>query len=224
MTMHARGITGAALLALALSACSHSGAPSSPTDHAQLVARLVSKANAPSQVRVLDLGGLDAGGPGAPPTEPLDCSGPISVNRLFNLDPDAVPVDQANIALQWTTPGQPAALNSEFMYRYAADGAARALADLHTLVGRCPTYQDGAGADAQTHAFTIGAGPSMGDQSLVLRDSITIGDQGPAQVEHDAVVVRAGNVLIAVEESSRRVSAPSHLDDLMDAAWKAYIG
>ncbi len=233
MRSHVRG-TGAALLAMMLAACSSSSSgPAAPKDHTHLVARLLSKATAPSQLDVTfipDFNEPDSAAPSASSPRPLDCSQLIGVARVFGADPDAVPVDQASVILAWHEPGQPLGQGTEFIYRYAPGGATKALADARALVGRCPTSQDNDDFGSITYTFSLTSGPALGDESLDVRTGSNASlkdDQNNSYTvvkQADTVVVRSGDVLIVIDELGREASQTSHVDAEMNAAWKAYTG
>jgi len=103
---------------------------------------------------------------------------------------------------------------TEQLLRYTPGEAARILNDLRTLAKRCATY---AGA-----AISIDAGPSFGSESAWLKVQNGSGDSATIA---DAILIRAGDVLIIVDDGP--VHASDHekttiVPQLATAAYTSY--
>ena len=105
-------------------------------------------------------------------------------------------------------------VGGEFLRTYADDGARRAIKDLRTFIGRCPTVESsflGGGS----YRFAVAPGPRLGDESIHLRCSMTSGSD---TMECDSVLIRSGTTLLVVKEQGNKPGGDKFLTQLAEAA------
>jgi len=108
-------------------------------------------------------------------------------------------------------------VGAEVLRTYAGDGARRAMTDLRTFVGRCPTV---ASSDlGNSYRFAIAPGPRLGDDSIHVSSSMT---SGSATLESDSVLVRIGTTLVVVQEEGNEPGGHKYLTPLAEAALLRY--
>ncbi|MFD6684115.1 MULTISPECIES: hypothetical protein [Micromonospora] len=108
-------------------------------------------------------------------------------------------------------------VGTEVLRTYADDGARRAMADLRTLIGRCPTVASS--GQGGSHRFAVAAGPRLGDDSIHVRCSATYGAD---TLECDSVLVRIGTTLVVIQEEGNKPGGDRYLDQLAEAALRRY--
>ncbi|MGV9370659.1 hypothetical protein [Micromonospora tulbaghiae] len=107
---------------------------------------------------------------------------------------------------------------NEVLRTYADDGARRAMADLRTLIGRCPAVASPR-QDGGSYRFAVVPGPRLGDESMRV-DSSTI--SGSTTLEWDSILVRTGTTLVTVHEQGNEPGGDDHLTRLAEAALRSY--
>jgi hypothetical protein len=217
--------TGVRVLAAAVTAsviavgagCRSTASPPPPKTTMELRKLLLSQANVPTGVKVLD---LTADHPGdttdatQTPTGPI-CDDLISVVLMLNDDSNAVPAATANVAFDVAKPGL--WTGSEFVFSYHDGEAHRALADLKSLVTRCPTDETG----TLPTAYSLGHDPQYGDEGAYLRTSVRAADG--KSFEKWTALIRVGNDLIVVKsDTPDTADAPTPLDGLVKAAYRVF--
>ncbi|MEW2426895.1 hypothetical protein AB0877_02655 [Micromonospora sp. NPDC047644] len=104
-------------------------------------------------------------------------------------------------------------VGTEVLRTYTDDGARRAMADLRTFIGGCPTLvlpdQDG------SYRFAVAAGPRLGDDSLHLIQATT---SRLDTLEWDVILVRAGTSLVVVQSEGNKPGGVEHLNRVAEAA------
>ncbi|MET8092503.1 hypothetical protein [Micromonospora sp. NPDC005220] len=108
-------------------------------------------------------------------------------------------------------------VGTEVLRTYADDGARRAMSDLRTFIGRCPTAASS--NQGGSHRFAVGPGPRLGDDSIHLRCSAT---NGADTLECDSVLVRIGTTLVVVQEEGNKPGGDRYLGQLAEAALRQY--
>ncbi|NES27888.1 hypothetical protein GCE86_10025 [Micromonospora terminaliae] len=111
-------------------------------------------------------------------------------------------------------PGWPWVAN-EVLRTYADDGARRAMTDLRTFVGRCPTVVASSG---DRYRYAVAPGPRLGDDSVHLSSHTS----GAETLEWDSILVRTGTALVVVHEEGNRPGGDTHLTQLAEAALRTY--
>ncbi|MEV4847457.1 hypothetical protein AB0K20_30110 [Micromonospora matsumotoense] len=106
----------------------------------------------------------------------------------------------------------------EILRTYANDGARRAMTDLRTFIGRCPTVASSA-PGAATYRFALAPGPELGDDSLRVSCSST---SGADTLSFDSMLVRTGTALIVVEEQGNNPDDDKLLAQVAEAALHRY--
>ncbi|MEW2442531.1 hypothetical protein [Micromonospora marina] len=115
------------------------------------------------------------------------------------------------------SPGYPW-VASEVLRTYADDGARGAMADLRTLIGRCPTVAS-PGQDGGSYRFAVVPGPRLGDESMRVDSSAT---SGSITLEWDSILVRIGTTLLIVHEQGNEPGGDDHLTRLAGAALRSF--
>ncbi|SCE76492.1 hypothetical protein GA0070558_105198 [Micromonospora haikouensis] len=108
-------------------------------------------------------------------------------------------------------------VGTEIIRTYADDGARRAMTDLRTFVGRCPTVASGPGGGS--YRFALAPGPGLGDDSLRVSSSST---SGADTLTFDSIVVRTGTALIVVKEQGNNPDDDKLLAQVAEAALRRY--
>ena len=160
-----------------------------------LVSRLLDAQSAPSGYQVLPPSAFAAPA-GSASTAP-GCSSAALGNPYTALT-TAGPVDVAERGIDGPDEG------SGFFWRgteqllgYQGDGAQRALAAVRQWVTRCSGPQPG----GNTLNVSIGAGPKLGDESLILHVSMGVQtSSGAATAPFDSIIIRTGAVLLVLSE------------------------
>ncbi|MFG1937196.1 hypothetical protein [Micromonospora tulbaghiae] len=107
---------------------------------------------------------------------------------------------------------------NEVLRTYADDGARRAMADLRTLIGRCPAVASPR-QDGGSYRFAVVPGPRLGDEIMRV-DSSTI--SGSTTLEWDSILVRTGTTLVTVHEQGNEPGGDDHLTRLAEAALRSH--
>ncbi|MEU5830994.1 hypothetical protein [Micromonospora tulbaghiae] len=107
---------------------------------------------------------------------------------------------------------------NEVLRTYADDGARGAMADLRTLIGRCPTVAS-ASQDGGSYRFAVVPGPRLGDESMRVDASTT---SGSTTLGWDSILVRTGTTLVTVHEQGNEPGGDDHLTRLAEAALRSY--
>ena len=94
------------------------------------------------------------------------------------------------------------------------DGAQRAVADLRTFIGRCPTVV----SSGLSWRFAVTPGPQVGDDSLHLSCSMT---SGTDTLGCDSVLVRIGTTLVVVRAQAAN-PGDRYLQQVAEAALRRY--
>ncbi|MEV5765235.1 hypothetical protein AB0L34_11785 [Micromonospora sp. NPDC052213] len=111
-------------------------------------------------------------------------------------------------------------VGTEVLRTYADDGAQRAMTDLRTLIGRCPTVVMSSGLGVgDRYRFAVAPGPQFGDDSIHVSCSST-SDSGT--LECDSVLVRIGTTLVAVKEQGNKPGGNKYLTQLAEAALRRF--
>ncbi|MEU8049222.1 MULTISPECIES: hypothetical protein [Micromonospora] len=108
-------------------------------------------------------------------------------------------------------------VGTEIIRTYADDGARRAMTDLRTFVGRCPTVASGPGGGS--YRFALAPGPGLGDDSLRVSSSST---SGADTLTFDSILVRTGTALIVVKEQGNNPDDDKLLAQVAEAALRRY--
>ncbi|MCZ7473097.1 MULTISPECIES: hypothetical protein [unclassified Micromonospora] len=107
---------------------------------------------------------------------------------------------------------------SEVLRTYADDSAREAMADLRTLIGRCPAVAS-PNQDGGSYRFAVVPGPRLGDESMRVDSSTT---SGSITLEWDSSLVRIGTTLVVVHEQGNEPGGDAHLTRLAEAALRSY--
>ncbi|MFI5490647.1 hypothetical protein [Micromonospora echinaurantiaca] len=110
-------------------------------------------------------------------------------------------------------------VGTEVLRTYADDGARRAMTDLRTFIGRCPTVAPSGQGVGDIHRFAIAPGPPLGDDSIHVSCSMT---SGSGTLECDSVLVRIGTTLVVVQEEGNEPGGDKYLAQLAEAALRRY--
>ncbi|MCP3785564.1 hypothetical protein NLX85_19570 [Micromonospora sp. A3M-1-15] len=111
-------------------------------------------------------------------------------------------------------------VGTEVLRTYADDGARRAMTNLRTLIGRCPTVVVSSGLGiGDRHHFAVAPGPRLGDDSIHVSCSMA---SGSGTLECDSVLVRIGTALVAVQEEGNKPGGDTYLTQLAEAALDSY--
>jgi hypothetical protein len=111
-------------------------------------------------------------------------------------------------------------VGSEVLRTYADDGAQRAMADLRTFIGRCPTVVLSSGLGVgERYRFAVAPGPQLGNDSIHVSCSSTSGS-GP--LECDSILVRIGTTLVVVQEQGNKPGGNKYLTQLAEAALRRF--
>ncbi|MFC0503629.1 hypothetical protein [Micromonospora costi] len=110
-------------------------------------------------------------------------------------------------------------VGNEVLRTYADDGARRAMADLRTLIGRCPAVASSGQGDDGGYRFALEPGPRLGDDSVHVSCRMT---SGTDTLECDSILVRAGTTLLVVQEQGNEPGGDTYLDQLAEAALHRY--
>ncbi|MGR4877922.1 hypothetical protein ACIPUC_00550 [Streptomyces sp. LARHCF249] len=81
---------------------------------------------------------------------------------------------------------------------FQGDGAHQAMRDMRNLVGRCRSVDlpRASWEPAETFSFAVAEGPRLGDESLVIKATVTTSATGSQSA--DATVVRVGSSLVVI--------------------------
>lgn len=109
-------------------------------------------------------------------------------------------------------------VGAEILRTYADDGARRAMTDLRTFIGRCPTAESSL-LGRSSYRYAIEPGPRLGDDSMYVRcsstsDSVTLGC--------DSVLVRIGTTLLVVTDQGSGPGDDDYLPQVAEAAVRGY--
>ncbi|PZG16929.1 hypothetical protein C1I95_16515 [Micromonospora craterilacus] len=110
-------------------------------------------------------------------------------------------------------------VGSEVLRTYADDGARRAMTDLRTFIGRCPTVTSSGLGVGGTYHFAIAPGPRLGDDSIHVSCSSTSGSDA---LTCDSILVRIGTTLVVVQEQGNNSGGDKYLTQLAEAALRKY--
>ncbi len=112
-------------------------------------------------------------------------------------------------------------VGTEVLRTYADDGARRAMSDLRTFIGRCPTVVVSSGLGiGDKYRYAVAPGPQLGDDSIHVRDSMTSGSG--SMLEGDSVLVRIGTTLVVIREEGNNPGGHRYLTQLAEAALRRY--
>jgi hypothetical protein len=183
----------------------HQDVHSAPSTDTQLSARLLAAGDlADAAWRVVAFPGSSApsdasAGTGSSTTPAFDC--PEMIDGITFLRSAGTPTGFASEAVGAagggaTTAGtiDPAGIQgTEMLSSYAGDGARQAMAKVRGLVAECSGHQDGTD---MTVAFSLATAPALGDESLVVRASESLGDV--ARFVSDALIVCSGSTILVL--------------------------
>lgn len=110
-------------------------------------------------------------------------------------------------------------VGNEVLRTYADDGARRAMTDLRTLIGRCPTVASSGQGGGGSYRFATAPGPRLGDDSVHVSCSSTSGSD---TLECDSLLVRIGTTLVVVQEQGNKPGGDKYLTQLAEAALRRY--
>ncbi len=111
-------------------------------------------------------------------------------------------------------------VGTEVLRTYADDGARRAMTDLRTFIGRCPTLVVSSGLGiGDRYRYAVAPGPQFGDDSIHVRCSSTSGSD---RLECDSVLVRIGTALVVVQDTGSESGGDKYLAQLTEAAVRRY--
>ncbi|WP_091550734.1 hypothetical protein [Micromonospora pattaloongensis] len=111
-------------------------------------------------------------------------------------------------------------VGTEILRTYADDGARRAMTDLRTFIGRCPTLVVSSGLGiGDRYRFAVAPGPRLGDDSIHVSCSTT---SGSGTLEWDSVLVRIGTALVVVKEQGNKPGGNRYLTQLAEAALRRF--
>ncbi|MFI7650352.1 hypothetical protein ACIBTZ_30360 [Micromonospora sp. NPDC049460] len=111
-------------------------------------------------------------------------------------------------------------VGNEVLRTYADDGAQRAMADLRTFIGRCPTVVVSSGLGiGDRYRFAVAPGPQLGDDSIHVSCS-SMSDFGT--LECDSILVRIGTTLVVVKEHGNKPGGNKYLTQLAEAALRRF--
>jgi hypothetical protein len=110
-------------------------------------------------------------------------------------------------------------VGNEVLRTYADDGARRAMNDVRTFIGRCPTVA-ASGPGGDSYRFAVTPGPRLGDDSLHVRCGTT---PASGALECDSILVRTGSTLIVVQEQGNGPGGDRYLTPLAEAALRRYL-
>ncbi|MGR6320332.1 hypothetical protein Q2K19_24205 [Micromonospora soli] len=111
-------------------------------------------------------------------------------------------------------------VGNEVLRAYADDGARRAMTDLRTFIGRCPTLVVSSGLGiGDRYRFAVAPGPRLGDDSMHVSCSMTSGSD---TLEGDSILVRIGTTLVVVQEQGNKPGGGKYLTQLAEAALRRY--
>ncbi|WP_154943011.1 hypothetical protein [Micromonospora palomenae] len=111
-------------------------------------------------------------------------------------------------------------VGTEVLRTYADDGARRAMTDLRTFIGRCPTVVVSSGLGiGDRYRFAVAPGPRLGDDSIHVSCSTTSGSD---PMGWDSVLVRIGTTLVVVQEQGNKPGGHKYLTQLAEAALRRY--
>ncbi|MEU1689437.1 hypothetical protein [Micromonospora sp. NPDC005707] len=110
-------------------------------------------------------------------------------------------------------------VGTEVLRTYADDGARRAMTDLRTFIGRCPTVVVSSGAGVgDRYRFAVAPGPRLGDDSV----HVSCRTFGSEPLEWDSIVIRTGTTLVAVKEQGNQPGGDRYLTQLAEAALRRF--
>ncbi|MCM9077295.1 MULTISPECIES: hypothetical protein [Streptomyces] len=138
------------------------------------------------------------GTPGAAATPPT-CAGLLDGQSVADAGTAASAASAAAVFSGGHSAGNGVIPGSEMLYSFPGDGAHQALQDMRDLVGRCRSVDlpRASWEPAVAAGFAVAEGPRLGDESLVIQASVTMGTTGDAQ-RADATVVRVGSSLVVI--------------------------
>lgn len=111
-------------------------------------------------------------------------------------------------------------VGNEVLRTYADDGARRAMTDLRTFIGRCPTVVVSSGLGiGDRYRFAVAPGPRLGDDSIHVSCSMT---SGSGTLECCSILVRIGTSLVVVQEEGNEPGDDKYLAQLAEAALRRY--
>jgi hypothetical protein len=110
-------------------------------------------------------------------------------------------------------------VGNEVLRTYADDGARRAMTDLRTFIGRCPTVASSGQGVGGSYRFAVAPGPRLGDDSIHVSCSMT---SGPDALECDSILVRIGTTLVVVQGQGNKPGGDRYLTQLAEAALRRY--
>ncbi|WP_405492030.1 hypothetical protein [Streptomyces sp. NBC_00096] len=103
---------------------------------------------------------------------------------------------------------------AEKLYSFPGDGAHRAMRDMRELVARCASVdlRTAEWEPPDTAGFAVADGPRLGDESLVVRGTVT--DRATGRSDRaDATVVRVGSSLVVI--STVLTLTPAEMETVM---------
>jgi hypothetical protein len=112
-------------------------------------------------------------------------------------------------------------VGGEVVRTYAGGAAEQAMADVRTLVGRCPVVTSSGSGSAEVFHFAVASGPRLGDDSVHVSCSMTSGSD---VLECDSLLVRVGSAVVVVAEQGNDPGGNRYLAPLAEAALRKYQG
>ncbi|MGW4294292.1 hypothetical protein ACWEH1_14695 [Micromonospora chersina] len=110
-------------------------------------------------------------------------------------------------------------VGNEVLRTYSDDGARRAMTDLRTFIGWCPTVAASGQSVGGSYRFAVAPGPRLGDDSIHVSCSST---SGSGTLECDSILVRTGTALVVVQEQGNEPDGDQYLTQLAEAALGRY--
>ncbi|WP_370367430.1 hypothetical protein [Catenulispora sp. GP43] len=113
-------------------------------------------------------------------------------------------------------------VGAEMLRTYTGDTATQAMADLRSLVGRCPvvTTSDLDGKP-EVFRFAVTSAPRLGDDSVHISCSMTYDSE---VMECDSILIRIGTTVVTVDEQGADPGGYRYLPQLAAAAVRKYQG
>lgn len=191
----------------------HAAAQPVPATAAQLGSRLLTDADLDSaawhvtdfsdSMTSSDSAPPDSGAPSTTVSPTFDC--PAMVDGLTFLESAGTPTAFASASIDGragaiTSAGDfdpPGIQATESLYSYAGSDAHQVMARVRESVAACP--RDMASSPDMTVTFSLATAPKLGDESLVVRASSSLGILGKSV--SDALIVRSGSTILVLEAS-----------------------
>jgi hypothetical protein len=206
---------------LGVTGCSHHSTPTGASTGAtvatgaQLRDKLLTGTTLPAGLRIiLDPAIGDSRPPRSADADP--CAGVINAYSLVEAADTPVAWARVSVAAN----DGPRWMAGEALSSHKPGGAAQVLAAIRALANKCSTI-----AGPLTTHISIADGPRLGDESLRVKARTSATTVPGAEIEADAIVIRAGDVLLVVDElNTMEAPGVSRLDEVAAAAYAKLAG